>query len=223
MKRLLILLPLTIAFTSCSPSLSDVASRQLDKAAAKKVISYQKATKKGWSREKILPEKAQLIENIDFTADEKDEIAKGQIQMAKMGMNDVSVDTQKILVKLEYKAPTDGFVYVNNDYFESKELLDRFLAQEIKNKTHKRECAKYSRGYSFYGPSCSKYKSVKLKGADKIAQDLKNKYAKPKIFKKGQVVHSGEYLAGVMVISAKGNEEAKIDLKKYKREIASSK
>lgn len=223
MKNLLLILPLSLAFISCSPSISEAEQRKLDKAVSKKTISFYKSTKDGWTTKKINPEKAQLVENLDFTPDEKDEISKAKMQMIASGMKDFDLEAKKILIKVNYNAPSEGIVSVNNEYFESQKLLDKYVAAHVKSKTTKKKCVKKERlGFSMYR-SCTKYKTVEVKDAKKLKEEILAKYANPVTHKKGQNIHSKDFVAEVGTFSMQGNSEAKVSLKTHKREIASVK
>lgn len=222
MKNLLLILPLSIGLVSCGPSLSKDSQARLEKEVSKKTLSYY--TKKGenLSIEKLSPSGSDIVDEIELSLEEEDNIAKEVQAAAMFGAKDFKLEVNKYNLQVNYKAPQEGFVKAGGEYFASESVLSNYLNQKIKNQTTKKVCAKKERSRYSYHATCVKHKTVKVKDADKKEQALREKYAEVKVHKKDQALEPKDYTLGISSMNAKGTEQVRIKLtKQNKRDIAS--
>ena len=221
MKTLLLILSLSMGLISCSPSLSKDNQVRLKKKVNKKTLSYTSKKEKKWSRETLIPSSSKLVKDMDLTVEEKDKIAKKVQAGEMMGANGIDIELDKYHLKVVYKAPHDGFVEANDQYFSSKPVLNEFVAQEIKKQTTKKVCTKRHRRRFSTRSSCVKYKRVKLEDAAKKEKGVKSKYSNAKIYKNGDSL-TKDYILRVASTKVNGTEQIKLNLSNpNKREIAS--
>lgn len=222
MKVFLLTLLLSVGLVSCGPSLSEDNQVRLKKKVDSKTMSYIKHEKEKLVHQTFSPSDSSLVSELDLSVDEKNKLAKEAQAASMLGAEDIEFHRSKYHLQVNYQAPNDGFVSANDQYFSSKEVLDSYVAQEIKNQTTKKVCTKKERPRHSFRDVCVKHKTVKLEDAAKKENEIRNRYSNPRVYKAGDGLAPKDYILSISSVKHEGKEQFELNLSEpSEREIAS--